>query len=167
MSIKFCAKPALVWLTIVLISFPAFASDGREGSVEQYEARLEKISREIAEIRQEFEDLITEVAAGETGRVFIFIEKLPQAFFRKVITLSIDDKKILFRNLAPAELDILEKGLPVQLADLRLPPGKHTVLLDVSGMEQPKAMQVLELGLGEPSWWVAAPSELGVEWRTE
>jgi len=158
---------ALAAIAFFLAGSPAVSAEEQEKSVVDYEVQLERISKEITEIRKEFEDLITEVAASESSRVFIFIERLPQAMLAKEITLTLDDKTIFSRALEPAELDVLEKGLPVQLADLRLPAGEHSVAIDVLGMEQTKDSQVFQLDAAKFSYWAAKITETGVEWNVE
>jgi len=158
---------ALAAIAIFLAEIPAVSAEEQEKSVVDYEVQLERISKEITEIRKEFEDLITEVAASESSRIFIFIERLPQALLAKEITLVLDEKTIFSRALEPAELDVLEKGLPVQLADLRLPPGEHTVGINVLGMEQKTDGYVFQLDAAKFSYCAAKITETGVEWNIE
>ncbi len=134
--------------------------------VTDYEGRLEEIAREVLTIRQELEALVAEVVEGETASVRVFLEN-PKATWRQSgVRLVLDGKTVFSRTFSAAEQDVLEKGLPLELAQARLPAGDHEVALAGFGEEVPPAAR-LTAERGGVHAWVAGAGKEGVQWRVE
>jgi len=157
-----------IWLVLVaaLIASAVGAAEPPAGVVRDYEARLEEISKEIRDIRKEVEALVNEIAEGEYGRVFIFIEGPAPAVRDAGVSLSLDGKPILSRPLTPAELDVLNRGLPLELFSGRLPAGEHLVSLAPLGAALPSPTS-MRAERGRISSWVAKTAGPALEWRLE
>lgn len=136
------------------------------GAVRDYDARLEEIAREVQQIRQELDLLVQDVVEGETGRVLLFLEGPAQDMRDKGVSLSFDGKTVVSRPLSPAELDVLGRGLPLELAELRVTAGDHRVELSPLG-GQPGASHTVQAERGKVVSWVAKVGAAGVEWRAE
>lgn len=134
--------------------------------VTDYEARLEEIAREVLAIRQELESLVAEVVEGETAGVRLFLERPRPEWRKSGVRLLLDGKTVFSRPFSAAEQDVLEKGLPLELAQARLPAGDHEVALGGLGEEAPSAAR-LKAERGGIHAWVAGAGEKGVEWRVE
>lgn len=152
-----------VWLASAL---PAFGAEAPAGTVRDYEVRLEEISKEVQDIRREIEKLVQEVVEGETGRLFLFLEGAPPEFREKGATLIVDGKTVFSRPFTPAELDVVAKGLPLELAELRVTAGEHRVVLRPLGGKEDEP-EVIKVDRGKVSSWVAKPGPKGLEWRSE
>ncbi|MBE0618486.1 MAG: hypothetical protein IH608_11255 [Proteobacteria bacterium] len=153
---------ALLFLAVV----PVRAAESPSGAVADYEARLEEISKEVAAIRRELESLVAEVVEGEAGRAFVFLERPGAGWKQKGAVLTLDGKMVFSRPFTAAELDVLERGLPLELGEWRLPAGDHRVALGILGQE-PQEEAVLGVSRGAHTAWVATPTEAGVAWRAE
>lgn len=150
----------------VLAVGPSLGADAPAGTVRDYEVRLEELSKEVQDIRREIEKLVQEVVEGETGRLFLFLEGATPEFREKGVSLSIDGKTVFARALTPAEIDVLGKGLPLELAELRVAGGEHRVALVPLGAGSEEA-ETLKTERGKVASWVARPGPKGLEWRSE
>lgn len=151
-------------LALALGSSSALGAEPAGGAVRDYEGRLEEISKEVQDIRRELEQLVQEIVEGEMGRLVLFLEGPAPAFRDKGVALSVDGKDVLSRPLSPAEIDVLTRGLPLELAELRVPAGEHPVSLGpLTGQAPPLASVTAERG--KVSSWIAKPGAEGVEWR--
>ncbi len=158
----------LWWLGLAafLAASPGLGAEQGAGAVRDYEAQLEQVSKEIREIRRETESLVQELVEGETGRVFLFLEG-PAAGIKEVgASVTVDGKAVLSRAFTAAEQDVLGRGLPLQLVDLRLPAGEHKVTLAPLGVAAGKPAS-LRAERGKVSSWVAKSAGAGLEWRAE
>lgn len=135
-------------------------------ALSDYEARLEEIAHEVTAIRAELETLVAEVVEGESGRAFVFLERPGAEWKRAGVTLTLNGQRVFSRPFTPAELDVLERGLPLELGEWRLLAGEHQLALGRLGQEAPEAA-TLTLSRGAIAAWVAVPGEAGVEWRAE
>lgn len=135
-------------------------------TVADYESRLEEISKELSAIRQELDRLIGELARGDLSRVFVFFEAPAPERVKKGVRLVVDGKQVFSRPFTPAELDVLNRGLPVELAALWLPAGEHDVALGDPGDGEP-ARKAFSIAPGSLVSWVAGMTGAGVEWRAE
>jgi hypothetical protein len=127
---------------------------------------LEEISKEIMEIRRELEALVTEVAGGEMGKVFVFLGSPVAEWETKGVKVVVDGKTVFSRPFTEAELDVLQRGLPLELVELRLPAGEHRVALARLGADLPEP-EVFAVPRGGLTSWVADVSDAGVTWRAE
>ena len=96
----------------------------------------------------------------------LFLDGPAPAFKEKGVSLSVDGKVVVSRPLSAAEADVLTRGLPLELIELRVPAGEHTVSLAPLGGE-PLAPAPLRAERGKVSSWVATAGAAGVEWRAE
>ncbi len=151
---------------VLLAAAAAPAAEGPPSAVADYEARLEEISKEVSAIRRELETLVAEVVEGEAGRVLVFLERPGPEWKQKGATLLLDGKRVFSRTFTPAELDVLERGLPLELGEWRLLAGDHRVALGMLGLEPPEGA-TLAVSRGVNSAWVATPGPDGVAWRVE
>lgn len=135
-------------------------------ALSDYEARLEEIAREVAAIRAELEALVAEVVEGESGRAIVFLERPGAEWKRGGVTLVLNGQRVFSRPFTPAELDVLERGLPLELGQWRLPAGEHRLALGRLGQDVPEAV-ALTLSRGATAAWVAVPGDSGVAWRAE
>lgn len=142
------------------------SAQGAPDALSDYEARLEQIAREVSAIRSELEALVAEVVEGESGRAFVFLERPGVEWKRAGVTLALNGQRVFSRPFTPAELDVLERGLPLELGEWRLLAGEHRLALGRLGQEAPEAA-TLTLSRGATAAWVAVPGETGVEWRAE
>ncbi len=134
--------------------------------VTDYEGRLEEIAREVLTIRQELEALVAEVVEGETAGVRVFLENPKPEWRQSGVRLLLDGKTVFSRTFSAAEQDVLEKGLPLELAQARLPAGEHEVVLAGFGEETAASVR-LSAERGGVHAWVAGAGEKGVQWRVE
>jgi len=157
-----------VWPVVVFVAlFAAPAGVGRAADpVTDYEARLEEIAREVLTIRQELEALVAEVVEGETASVRVFLENPKPEWRQSGVRLVLDGKTVFSRTFSAAEQDVLEKGLPLELAQARLPAGDHEVALAGFGEEVPPGAR-LTAERGGIHAWVAGAGKEGVRWRVE
>lgn len=154
-------------ILVVMLGPPtALRAEVPESAVTDYEARLEQISKELLTIRRELETLVAEVVQQDLGRVFIFIKTPLPAWEEAGVAVAVDGKTVFSRTFTPAELDVLKRGLPLELADLRLPAGVHRVSLNVPG-EPPSEPESLTVKRGSLTSLVAAGVESGVKWHIE
>lgn len=158
-------RPTFLLLLLSLVTTAAAAEEAPQ-AIEDYEARLEEISREIEEIRTEMERLVEDVVYRETARVFIFVEGPTETLVAGGITLRVDEKTVFSRQFTSSELEFAERGLPIEVADLRLSAGEHRVELLLPGMEGTEA-STLSAPRGGIASWVARFGDMGTEWRTE
>jgi hypothetical protein len=134
------------------------------GAVKEYEGRLEELSKEVQDIRRELEQLVQEVVEGEMGRLILFLEGPAPAFKDKGVELSVDGKPVASRPLSPAEIDVLTRGLPLELAELRVAAGDHQVSLGPLAGEPAPPVQV-KAERGKVTSWIAKVGTAGMEWR--
>ena len=154
-------------LVVTLLSAGGvLGSDEPAGAVADYETRLEEISREVVEIRRELEALVGEMARGELSRVFVFLEARDVGRVRGGVELRVDGKIVFSRPFSVAELDVLGRGMPLELADIWLSPGDHRAALVGAG-EGGGESPVLVTGSGQVSSWILNLEATGVEWRFE
>ena len=155
------------FLSVALACSCAFGAEPQPpGAVRDYDTRLEEIAREIQDIRREVEGLVQDVVEGETGRVLLFLEGPAQAIRDKGVSLTFDGKTVASRPLSPAELDVLARGLPLELAELRVQAGDHRVTLAPLG-SSPGEPATVRAERGKVVSWMAKIEEAGVEWRSE
>lgn len=161
-------KRGLVGLvSVALVCSSAFGAEpSTPDAVRDYDTRLEEIAREVQEIRRELEGLVQDVVEGETGRVLLFLEGPAQAIRDKGVSLTFDGKTVVSRPLSPAELDVLTRGLPLELAELRVQAGDHRVTLAPLGTP-PGEPGTVRAERGKIASWLAKVGEAGVEWRVE
>jgi hypothetical protein len=150
----------------LVCALPGSSADRSESAVSDYEARLEEISKEILEIRRELEAIVTEVAGGEMGRVFVFLESAVAEWKIKGVTVAVDGKTVFSRAFTDAELDVLDRGLPLELIELRLPAGEHRVTIARLGDDLPEP-EVFAVKRGDLNSWLADVGDAGVTWRAE
>jgi len=155
---------ALAPFLLLAAAVPAAAAP--PDAVADYEARLEEISKEVVAIRQELETLVAEVVEGESGRVLVFLERPGPEWKAKGGTLVLDGKRVFSRAFTPAELDVLERGLPLELGEWRLLAGDHRVALGVLGQDL-SVESTLSVSRGVNTAWVATPTPDGTAWRAE
>ena len=67
-------KTTWLVLALYLAGSCAWAADRSAEAVVDFEARLEEISREIAEIRRELEAIVNDVAGSDLAKAFVFLE---------------------------------------------------------------------------------------------
>ncbi|MDF1551874.1 MAG: hypothetical protein P1P84_02375 [Deferrisomatales bacterium] len=151
-----------VWIALSMA--PALGSEGEV--VTEYESRLEAIAAEIQQIRRELEDLVEELAEPEVGRVFVFLGAAPAEVRSRGVTVVVDDRAVFARPFTPAEQDVLDRGLPLELLDLRLLEGDHAVaIFPLDG--DPTAPASFPVQRGVQASWVAQISASGVTWQRD
>ncbi len=149
---------------IALLTVPALGSEVEV--VTEYETRLEVIAAEIQQIRRDLEDLVEELAEPEVGRVFVFLAAVPAEVRSRGVTVVVDDRTVFARPFTPAEQDVLDRGLPLELLDLRLLEGDHAVaIFPLDG--DPTAPAVFAVQRGAQASWVAQISASGVTWQRD
>lgn len=148
------------------VACPSVAAEAPAGTVRDYEVRLEEISKEVQDIRRELEGLVQAVVEGETGRLFVFLEGVTPELRERGASLTVDGKTVFSRPFNPSELDVLARGLPLELAELRVSAGEHRVKLGSLGGAEPET-DVVRVARGAVSSWVAKPGPKGMEWRVE
>jgi hypothetical protein len=131
-----------------------------------FEARLEEIAREIVEIRRELEAIVNDVAGGDLAKAFVFLEIPSNGLEMKGATVVVDGKTVFSRPFTPAELDVLNRGLPLELAELRVAAGEHRVALFQPGSDSPEPA-VFSVARGGLAAWVGSVSDAGIQWRVE
>ena len=149
-------------------AFSAAAGEAAQGSeaADAYEARLDELSREVLQIRRELETILSGVVAPETGRILVLLENPPARWRVAGVSLAVDGKTVFSRPFTPAEVDVLERGLPLELVDLRLPTGERRVTLSQLGGSS-AAPVTLVVPAGGPTSWIAQGDETAVRWRSE
>ena len=80
--------------------------------------------------------------------------------------MVVDGKTVFSRPFTPAELDVLKRGLPLELAELRIAAGEHRVALFLPGSVSPEP-QVFSVARGGLASWVASVSGAEIQWRVE
>jgi hypothetical protein len=134
--------------------------------VTEYETRLEAIALEIQQIRRELEGLVEELAEPEVGRVFVFLAAAPAEVRSQGVTVVVDDRTVFARPFTPAEQDVLDRGLPLELVDLRLLGGDHAVAIYALDGD-PTTPATFAVQRGTQVSWVAQISASGVTWQSE
>lgn len=154
---------------VVVLALATGAGWGAEAprAVVDYDTRLEQIAKELLDLRRELEALVAELAAGDLGRVLIFVDKPPQEWRDKGIRLVVDGATLVSRTFTPAELDALQRGLPVELLDAWLPAGDRQVALEPQGNAGGGVESSLPAERSRVKAWVAQGGTAGVEWRAE
>ncbi len=142
------------------------AQEPPSAPVDDYEARLEAIGREVDRIRANLDALVAELAAGEMGQAFVFVERPDPALVEGGVRVVVDGSTVVARALLPAERDVLAKGLPLELAALHLPAGVHQVAVGSLDGELP-APAALTVRRGGVSAWIASGGPEGLAWREE
>ncbi len=145
---------------------PVWGADAPRAVVD-YDARLEQIAGELADLRRELEALVAEVAAGDLGRVLVFVDKPPPAWRDRGVRLAVDGATVVARPFTPAELDAFQRGLPVELLDAWLPAGDRKVAVGPLGDGGGRVESTLPATRGQLRSWVAQGGTAGVEWRAE
>lgn len=161
--------PRFGWVVVSFLLAGASAQAAETaapGVVKDYEGRLEEIAREVQDIRRSLEELVQEVVEGEMGRLALFLDGPAQGFAEKGVSLAVDDQLVVSRPLAPAEIDVLGRGLPLELAELRVTAGEHRVSLGPLGAAPTEPATVTAVR-GKVSSWVAKAGPSGLEWRAE
>lgn len=158
------------WRLLLAFLLGAGAAWGAEpaapGVVKDYEGRLEEIAREVQDIRRSLEELVAEVVEGEMGRLLLFLDGPAPAMAEKGVSLTVDDQTVVSRPLTPAEIDVLGRGLPLELAELRVKAGEHRVALAPLGAP-PGEPGTVTAQRGKVSSWVGKLEAAGVAWRAE
>ena len=144
----------------------ASAQDPPVAPVDDYEARLEGIGQEVDRIRAELDALVAEVAAGEMGQAFVFVERPDAALLEGGVRVVVDGRTVVARPLLPAERAVLDKGLPLELAALHLAAGVHRVSVGPLDGELPEPAS-LAVQRGGISTWVASGGPEGMAWREQ
>lgn len=155
---------ALCCIWGVLLTASALASEAEV--VTEYETRLEAIADEIQQIRRELEELVEELAEPEVGRVFVFLAVAPAEVRSRGVTVVVNDRTVFARPFTPAEQDVLDRGLPLELLDLRLLEGDHAVAIYALDGE-PTAPATFAVQRGAQASWVAQLSASGVTWQRD
>lgn len=149
---------------VALLGSPVLASDA--DMVTEYESKLESIATEIQQIRQELEALAEELAEPEVGRVFVFLGSAPARVREQGVTVQVDERIVFSRPFTPAEQDVLSRGLPLELVELRLLPGEHGVSIQPLDGE-PTVPATFSVERAVLASWVAQISASGVTWQRE
>jgi len=134
--------------------------------VDDYDARLEEIAREVEAIRKDLEAVAREVAWAGMAQAFVFVERPDPAWKDRPVEVRVDGARVAVRRLLPEEWELLEKGLAVEVARVWVAAGEHEVWIGAAGGE-PDGAARLEAPAARPSAWVAAAGEGEVEWRVE
>ena len=159
-----CRACALCCAWVVLLGTPGLATEAEV--VTEYETRLEEIAAEILEIRRDLEALVEELAEPEVGRVFVFLAAAPAEIRNQGVLLTVDDRTVFSRPFTPAEQDVLDRGLPLELVELNLLAGDHAVAIQsLDGAPTEPAAFVVERG--QLASWLALISASGVTWRRD
>jgi hypothetical protein len=158
-------------LAAVAVARPARAGEEEdaakaEGAVRDFEERIEKIAEELTDIRRELESITREMVEGETGRVFIFLRSKVSDWADRSVELVIDDRKVLSRPLTSAELDVLSRDLPLEIFEIRLPEGEHTIQIGGAGETAPAPMP-MKVTRATMMSWVAQWESGSVKWKAE
>lgn len=153
-------------LLAALMATGAWSAEPAPGLVQDYEARLEEIAREIRDLRREVEILVNEVVAGESTQIYVFLEGPAPAFRDVGAALAIDGRPVLSRPLTQAEIDVLNRGLPLELFSGRMSAGQHQVSLAPLGAKTPDTV-TLDAKKGGSASVVGRPGASGLEWRIE
>jgi len=151
-----------LWFTLLPVAGWAAEAD----VVTEYEARLEAIADEIRQIRQELEALVEDLAEPEVGRVFVFLATAPAQVRAQGVTVVVDERTVFARPFTPAEQDVLGRGLPLELVDLRLLEGDHSVALFALHGE-PTEPARFAVRRGAQAAWIAQLSASGVTWQRD
>ncbi|PLX42713.1 MAG: hypothetical protein C0608_01220 [Deltaproteobacteria bacterium] len=161
---------ALAFMALSVTS-PAFADEkedaaNAERAVKNYEERVEELSKEVASIREELEDLTRQMLEGETGRVFIFMRGRVSDWVDRAIALDIDGETLISRPLTPAELNVLGGDLPLEIIELRLAAGEHSLLFGPRDelMAQPVKMKVER---AKRLTWIVTYEDGTARWEVE
>ncbi|PLX44786.1 MAG: hypothetical protein C0609_04890 [Deltaproteobacteria bacterium] len=157
--------------TVLGAASSAFADEkedaaNAERAVKNYEERVEELSKEVASIREELEDLTRQMLEGETGRVFIFMRGRVSDWVDRAVALDIDGETLVSRPLTPAELNVLGGDLPLELLELRLAAGEHSLLFGPKGelMAQPVKMKVER---AKRLTWIVTYEDGTARWEVE
>ncbi|GAB4271868.1 MAG: hypothetical protein Kow0092_26760 [Deferrisomatales bacterium] len=135
-------------------------------AVEDYETRLEALAKELEAIRTELGQLVDELVAEGAGTALLFLETPPPQWRETGVRVRVDGRTVFARAFTAAERDVLDRGLPLEVAELHLAAGDHRVeVAPLDGDAQAAAVLPLErAGLAS---WVARGGETGVVWRAE
>lgn len=159
------AKRLLVFGVLGALAGPAGAAEG-VGSLTDYDARLSEVAAEVRGLRREVEALVAELAARELGRVLVFLETPAPTWRDQGVKVEVDGRTVFARGFSPAEADVFQRGLPLEVADLWLPAGEHRVsVMPLGG--GPAASRALTVERGKMVNWVARSGAAGAEWRAE
>lgn len=158
----------IFWVALACTIFAGASSWAEDAvrAVQDYEERLGSIAAELQDIRRELDALAEEVVAPDLGRVFVFLQGPAPSWEAIGVSLAVDGKRVLSRRFSPAELDVLRRGLPLELADLHLEAGEHRVALSGLG-ETPPEPASLSAERGRLTSWVGRIGDTGVAWDTE
>ncbi len=137
-----------------------------EKSVRDYEERIERIAGEVETIREELEALAREMVEGETGRVLIFMKGKASDWSDRGLSLALDGKVIFSRPLSTSELDVLSRGLALELFEVRLTSGEHAVNLYEMGTEAPEPVSMIVKRAAINAWTVNIQDE-NTEWTAQ
>ena len=134
-----------------------------EKSVHDYEERIERIAGEVETIREELEALAREMVEGETGRVLIFMKGKASDWSDRGIELALDGKPIFSRPLSTSELDVLSRGLALEIFEIRLTSGEHNISLYEMGTEPPEPVP-MPVKRAELNSWTVNIRDENTEW---
>ena len=152
----------LAAMLLCWVGAPARAAD----PVDDYDARLEEIAREVDAIRRELEAVAREVAWAGMAQVFVFVEKPAPAWRDRPVEVRVDGTRVAVRRFLPEEWELLKKGIAVEVARTWVAAGEHDVWIGVPGDPTEGAAR-LEAPAARSSAWVAVAEEEGVRWRSE
>ncbi len=138
-------------------------ADRAESAVRDYEERIEEVAKEIQAIRRDLEALTREMVEGETGRVFIFLSGKASKWSKKGVSVELDGADVFSRPLTDSELDVLGRDLPLELLEIRLGAGPHTVLLTPIGKKSGEPEELI-VKRGEVNSWIAKTEGKTVQW---
>lgn len=137
-----------------------------EGALNRYEDRLETLGQEVLTIQRDLEALLADARREDSSRVLLFLESPPSPYLAAGVSVTVDGMTVFSRPFAPAELDVLDRGLPLELVDLTLPPGRHRVALIERGAASPEPTE-LSAEPGRLNSWVARGSQGRIRWHVE
>ncbi len=137
-----------------------------ESAVRDFEERIEQIATELTSIRRDLEKLTREMVEGETGRIFVFLKGKVSDWSDRSVELRVDEEVVMARPLTAAELDVMSRDLPLEILDIRLPAGEHTISIAGGGeaVPPPVPMKVVRATMAS---WVAEWESGSVRWREE
>lgn len=161
----------LAALLVFVVAAMGYAAENKdaakaESAVKDYEERIEQVAKEIEDIRDELEALTREMVEGETGRVLFFLKGKVSDWNDRGLELTLDGKTLFSRPLSPAELDVLGRGLPLELVEIRLPAGSHQVTLAEMGEKKPQSVEIT-VERAKINAWVAKSEGASLEWSAE
>jgi hypothetical protein len=138
-----------------------------EGAVRDYEERIEEVAKEIESIRRELESLTKEMVEGDIGQAIVFLKGKASDWSDRGVSVKVDGKVVFGRPLSSAELDVLARGLPLELVELRLAAGSHKVGLSALGDKREMTASELPVKRAVVNSWIADTEGGTVTWAAE